>query len=109
MAKAAEHHGPDDYHRGEMEVGQHKATFAGFLAATAWGSALVVMGVALLVVAFAMGAGWFAGVAVWAIVGAGAGAFLRLGAAWWATLIVSTLAFIVGGGIVALIAAAVGA
>ncbi len=97
-----------EHHRGEMDIADQKATFAGFLTVSAWGSALTIMLVALLVVAFAMGAGWFAGVAVWAVIGVAAGVFLSMRAAWWATLVGTTLLMAIGGGIAALVAPLLG-
>lgn len=88
-------------HGGGMDIADQKATFSGFMAVTVWGSALIVMTVAALVVAFALGAGWFTGVAVYAVLGVLAGAILRLGAAWWASLAVAVVVFLIGGGIVA--------
>ncbi|MBU6406544.1 MAG: aa3-type cytochrome c oxidase subunit IV [Alphaproteobacteria bacterium] len=89
-------------HDGGMDIADQKTTFSGFLAATMWGSALIAMAVAGLVVAFALGAGWFAGVAVYAVLGVLAGAVLRLPGAWWASLAAAVLLFLIGGGIVAL-------
>ncbi len=88
-------------HNGGMDIADQKATFSGFMAVTVWGSALIVMTVAGLVVAFALGAGWFSGVAVYAVLGGLAGLILRLGGAWWASLAVTVAVFLVGGGIVA--------
>lgn len=93
-----------EHHRGEMDISDQKATFSGFMAVTAWGSALTVMLVALLVTAFALGGGWFGGVAVWAALGLAAGLALNLGLYWWAMLIGSTALMAIGGGIAALIA-----
>lgn len=89
-------------HDGDMDIADQKNTFSGFLAATIWGSALIAMSVAGLVVAFALGAGWFAGVAVYAAIGVLAGGALRPPGPWWAALTVAVLLFLIGGGIVAL-------
>ena len=88
---------------GHMDVHEQKGTFDHFVMFALWGTLLVVMTVALLTVAFAMGAGWFAGLAAFFVIGAGAGLGVRMGAAWWATLIVTTVLLGIGGAIVSLV------
>jgi hypothetical protein len=83
-----------------MDVSEQKATYEGFLVVTLWGTALVIMGVALTVVAFAMQAGWFAGLAAFVAIGVATGLLAKPGAAWWATLIVLTVLLGLGGLIV---------
>ena len=88
---------------GGMDVHDQKDTFHHFLLFALWGTLLVVMTVALLTVGFAMGFGWFAGLAAYFAIGAGAGLGVRMGAAWWATLIASTALLGLGGLVVALV------
>lgn len=93
---------------GAMDIADQKNTFSGFLTFTTWGTALIVMSVACLTVAFAMGNGWFAGVAVYAVLGVAAGLLLRMSGAWWASLIGAVVLFLIGGGVVAGLSALIG-
>jgi hypothetical protein len=85
---------------GSMNVGEHEETFHHFLRFAEWGVVHIAQVVALLTVAFAMGAGWFAGLAAFFVIGAAAGIGLKLGGAWWMTLIGLTVALGLGGLIV---------
>jgi hypothetical protein len=87
--------------RGKMDITDQRQTFSGFMTVTVWGSALTAMSVAMFTVAFAINAGWFAGVAVFLVLGVGIGLAMRMSAAWWAFVIGSTIALLIGGGIVA--------
>ena len=89
-----------DASHGAMDVTEQKRTFHGFLAVATWVITYVAMLVAGLVTAFAIGAGWFAGLLAFAGVGAAAGAFLRLGMAFWISLGVSTLLLAGGGAVI---------
>jgi len=100
MGQAAHSYGEGDQSRGAMNIEDQKGTFSGFMAVTLWSSALIAMSVAGLVVAFAMGAGWFTGVAVYAVLGAAIGALMRMDGVWWASLIGTVIVFLVGGAIV---------
>jgi hypothetical protein len=86
-----------------MDLSEHRATFSMFMKATEWGSALIIASVGMFTVAFAMGLGWFAGLGVFVAVGVLAGALLRMGAAWWATVAIITVLCAVGGGLVSLL------
>lgn len=88
-------------HNGGMDIADQKATFSGFMTVTIWGSSLITMSVAGLVAAFALGGGWFTGVAVYAVLGVLAGLVFRKGGAWWASLAATVVVFLIGGGIVA--------
>jgi Bacterial aa3 type cytochrome c oxidase subunit IV len=95
MAEAA-HHGAE----GGMDIADQKQTFSGFLTATVWIAAHIVMAVALLVVAFAMGQGWFAGLSAFAIIGVIAGLLFRMSGAWWAALVAQVVVLGIGGVII---------
>lgn len=69
---------------GNMDITDQKATFHGFLMASVWGSALVIQLVGLLTLAFAIGAGWWAGYVVFVLVGIGFGFGFRLSGVFWA-------------------------
>ena len=88
---------------GHMDVHEQKDTFGHFVTFALWCTLHIVMAVALLTVAFAVGAGWLAGVAAFFVIGAGAGAALRLNGAWWAAIIVQTILLAIGGVIVSLV------
>lgn len=97
-----------EYHHGGMEVADQKATFHGFLIATVWGCGLIAMSVALLTLAFAMGWGWWAGLAAYVVIGAAVGLVFKMGGAWWALLVATTVLFGVGGAIIPAIAGLMG-
>lgn len=94
------HDSHGEHHHGQMEVSSHKAMFDGFVKVTEWGIVLVAMLLALLTFGFAMGYGWWVGMFGWVLIGAAAGALLKMGPSWWATLIGSTVLMVVGGAIV---------
>ncbi|MBC7166381.1 aa3-type cytochrome c oxidase subunit IV [Phenylobacterium sp.] len=56
-----------DYHRGEMDIHEQKATFDLFIGLTKWGSLAVIAGVLFLTLFFCTGAG-FIGAAASAVV-----------------------------------------
>lgn len=89
-------HGRDG---GEMDLAAHRAMFSGFLKVTEWGCVFLAMLLALVVLAFAVGLGWWTGLIAWAVVGVAAGLFLNMGGAWWAVLGLSTVLLAVGGAI----------
>ncbi len=105
MGQAA--HGQDNS-QGAMDIADQKSTFSGFMSVTVWSSALIAMSVACLTVAFAMGAGWFAGVGVYAVLGVAIGLVMRMGGVWWATLVATVILFLAGGGVVAGLGALMG-
>lgn len=86
--------------RGEMDVADQKETFHGFLLATVWTCTLLAQMIGLLTLAFAIGAGFWAGFAVYVVVGIVAGMLFRLGGAYWATQIVTWVLLALGGMIV---------
>jgi hypothetical protein len=100
MGQAAHGHSDGVNAQGGMDIADQKSTFSGFMAVTVWSSALIAMSVAGLVVAFAMGAGWFAGVGVYAVMGAAIGLLMRMGGVWWACLVGSVILYVIGGGVV---------
>lgn len=103
----AEAHG-DHYERGHMEIADQKGTFDGFLVASIWGCGLIAQSVALLVLAFAMGVGWWAGLGAYVVIGVGVGVLFKQGGAWWAVLVATTILLGIGGIIVPLVAGLAG-
>jgi Bacterial aa3 type cytochrome c oxidase subunit IV len=99
MAMAAAHgsdHGEIDK---IMDMPAHRAMFGGFIKAVEWSSVFLAMLLALTVLAFAAGLGWWTGLIAWAVVGVAGGLLLNLGAIWWALLAVSTVLLGIGGAI----------
>ncbi|HVY03844.1 MAG TPA: aa3-type cytochrome c oxidase subunit IV [Caulobacterales bacterium] len=89
--------------RGHMDIHEQKGTFGHFVTFALWGTLHMIMAIALLTVAFAVNAGWFAGVAVFFVIGAVAGLAMRLGGAWWAALVVQTVLLAIGGVVISLV------
>lgn len=81
----------------------HADTYHGFLVAVAWSSLLIAVALTLLVVAFAMGFGWFAGLGGALAVGIAAGVFMGMKARFWAVLGGLAVLLGLGGAIVSLI------
>jgi len=95
---SAGHHG-----HGQMDIHGQQDTFHHFLLFALWGCVLMMQSVGLLTFAFAMGLGWWAGLAVYVAVGLGVGLLAKMGGAWWATLIATTILLGVGGLIISLV------
>lgn len=91
----ASHHGDDS----TMDMPAHRAMFSGFLKTTEWFVLFLAMLLALIVLAFAVGLGWWTGLIAWVVVGIIGGLLLGLGGAFWATFAVSTVLLAVGGAI----------
>lgn len=85
------------YVRGEMEITDQKATFDGFITASIWGCGHIAQAVALLTLAFAIGAGWWAGVAAYVVIGVALGLAFKMGGAWWAAQIAQWVLLALGG------------
>lgn len=98
MAEAAHAEAP----RGGMDIRDQKETFHHFVVFCLWGTLHVIMIVALLTVAFAMGLGWFAGIAAYAVIGVAAGLFMRMSGSWW-MLVIGTTVLLGAGGVVSLL------
>ena len=90
-------HGSD--HPEAADLPAHRAMFSGFLKTTEWSLVGLAMLLALIVLAFAVGLGWWTGLMVWAVIGVVAGLLLNMGGAWWALLAVSTIVLAIGGAI----------
>jgi len=99
MAQASAH----DQH-GTMDIRDQKETFHGFLIATVWTCGLLAQMVALLTLGFAIGAGFWAGFAVYVMIGIGVGMLFRLSGVYWAVQILTWVLLGVGGLIVPAIA-----
>ncbi len=75
-----------DYVHGEMEIDEQVRTWDGFVKLTVWGSALIMLLVGYSTFTVAMGMHWMVALAICAIGGFAAGAAMKMGAAWNATV-----------------------
>lgn len=85
---------------GNMDITDQKETFHAFLMASIWGSGLVIQSVALLTLAFAIGAGWWPGLVALVVIGIALGLAFRLSGVYWAVQIVIWVLLGIGGLIV---------
>ena len=90
----------DDHHRGEMNIAEQRSMFDGFMHVTVWSCALVAMYVAMFTLAFAIGAGWLAGLAALTAIGVAAGVVFKMNSTWWALLVIQVVLLGLGGAIV---------
>lgn len=100
MAHAGNEHGQAAL---SADFKAHADTYHGFLGVLAWGCVLVAIAVTLLVIAFAMGLGWFAGLGAGLAVGVAAGLLMGMKARYWAVLALLTVLLAIGGGVIALV------
>ena len=91
-------------HTTEMNIDDQRQTFSGFLTGTVWVSGHIAQAVMLLVLAFAIGVGWWPGLAAYVAIGVVLGLVFRMGAAYWAAQIVQWVLLGLGGLIVPAIA-----
>ncbi|MGA1342223.1 MAG: aa3-type cytochrome c oxidase subunit IV [Hyphomonas sp.] len=77
-----------EYHRGEMDIRDQKATWEGFVTGSVWGGLITILMVGHATLALAMGLNWAVSLGLMAIVGFGAGVFMNLGGRWMATVVV---------------------
>jgi hypothetical protein len=68
---------PSDYHRGEMDISEHTATFHGFIALTKWGSLVSAVVLLFLVLVFCAHDALFQAVLAALVVAAVGGFLLR--------------------------------
>ena len=89
-------HGPND---NVMDLPAHRAMFTGFMKTAEWSIVGLAMLLGLVVLSFAVGLGWWAGLITWAVIGVAAGLLLNMGGVWWAVVAVSTVLLAIGGAI----------
>lgn len=77
-----------DYVHGEMEISEQERTWNGFVTFTVWGSALIMLLVAYSTFTVGMGMDWMVALGLCVIGGLLAGAGMKMGAAWNATVLV---------------------
>lgn len=93
---------------GGMDIHEQQDTFHSFLTATVWTCALIAQGVALLTLAFAIGAGWWAGFVAFVVIGVAAGLSFKMSSAWWASQVLLWVLMVIGGLIVPAISGLMG-
>jgi hypothetical protein len=93
---------------GQMEIRDQKETFHGFLMATVWMCGHIAQLVALLTLAFAIGAGFWAGFAAYVIIGILVGTIFRLSGVYWAAQVAQWVLLALGGLIVPALAGMAG-
>jgi len=77
-----------EYHRGEMDIQDQKATWEGFITGSAWGGLITILIVGHATLALAIGFNWAVSLGLMATTGFAAGVFLNLGGRWMATVVV---------------------
>jgi len=77
-----------EYHRGEMDIRDQKATWDGFITGSVWGGLITILLVGHATLALAIGLNWAISLGLMAIVGFGAGVLMNLGGRWMATVVV---------------------
>lgn len=82
---------------GNMDIQDQKSTFHGFMMATVWTCTLIAQMVGLLTLAFAIGAGWWAGFVVFVLIGVAAGLSFRLSGVFWAVQVALWVLLALGG------------
>lgn len=83
-----------------MNIQDQRDTFHGFLVTSLWASALIVQGLALATLAFAIGAGWWSGLLAFVVIGIAVGLLFRMTGAFWAVQIALWVLLAIGGAIV---------
>jgi Bacterial aa3 type cytochrome c oxidase subunit IV len=87
-----------EYHHGEMDIRDQKATWSGFIAGGVWGGLIIALMVGHATLSLAIGMNWAISLGIMAIVGVLAGLLMNLGGRWMATVVVLfVLALIVQG------------
>lgn len=86
--------------QGNMDIQEQRATFSGFLHASLWSGALIAQGVALATAAFAIGMGWWSGLAIFIVIGVAVALLFRMSGAFWAVQVAMWVLLALGGAIV---------
>lgn len=94
--------------RGDMDIRDQKETFDGFIATSVWTSGLIIQTVALLVLSFAIGLGWWPGFFAFVALGVAAGLIFKMPAVYWAVQVATWVLLGVGGMIVPALAGMMG-
>ncbi len=76
-----------DYTRGDMDVSEQQRTWDGFMRASLWGSAILMLVIGYAVLAVALGLNWFVALVICAGAGIVGGTLMNMGGAWLATVV----------------------
>ena len=91
-----------------MDITDQRDTFHGFLSTSVWTSVLIAQGVALAVLAFAIGMGWWSGFVAYVVIGAVAGLIFRMSGVYWAVQVALWVLLAIGGLVVPALAGMMG-
>jgi hypothetical protein len=83
-----------------MDIQDQRETFHSFLMATVWTCGLIAQSVALLTLAFAIGAGWWPGFVAFVLIGLAVGLTFKLSGVYWAVQVAFWVLLGLGGLIV---------
>ena len=86
--------------QGSMDIKDQRETFHGFLMTVVWTCGLLAQAVALLTLAFAIGAGWWPGLVAVVLIGVALGLAFRMSGAYWAVQVAMWVLLGLGGLIV---------
>jgi Bacterial aa3 type cytochrome c oxidase subunit IV len=89
----------DTYVHGTMEIADQSGTYKGFLVWATWGALLTSLAVLFLSLVFAGGQPWLGSLFGVAALGIVAGLAMKLGGAWFATVVGLTVVSLISGGI----------
>lgn len=76
-----------DYTRGSMDISDQSSTWRGFITASLWGSAILLLVIAYLTFTLALGMHWLIALVLCAGAGLIGGVLMGMGGAWIATVI----------------------
>lgn len=80
-----------EYHHGEMDIKDQKATWDGFLTFSVWGSLIIFLSVAHAVFTISLHIHWAVSLGILTVVGIGAGLLMNMGGRWMATVVLMLL------------------
>jgi len=80
-----------EYHHGEMDIQDQKATWDGFIKGSTWGSLIIALILGHATLAVAIGIHWAVSLGLMTIVGIAAGLLLNMSSRWYATLVILIL------------------
>ncbi|WP_321490783.1 aa3-type cytochrome c oxidase subunit IV [uncultured Hyphomonas sp.] len=80
-----------EYHRGEMDIHDQKATWDGFIAGSTWGSLILTLMLGHAILAVAIGIHWAVSLGLMTILGIVSGLVLNMSGRWYATLVILLL------------------
>lgn len=79
-----------DYTRGEMDISDQENTWKGFITASVWGSAIIMLIVAYATFTLTMGMNWIVALVLCAGAGIVGGLLMGMGGTWLVTVLALT-------------------